>query len=72
MVYYVSCKNDNELYEWMDEIYKRISGLSTPTDFKHQVHVGFDYSTGEFTVFSCLIIGNAFNLGWLIKRVKNL
>jgi PHD/YefM family antitoxin component YafN of YafNO toxin-antitoxin module len=49
-IYYISCKNDDELYSWMDEIYKRSLGMSNPTNFKHQVHVGFDTMTGEFTV----------------------
>jgi hypothetical protein len=25
-------------------------GISSPTNFKHQVHVGFDTMNGEFTV----------------------
>ncbi|KAI8342345.1 kinase-like domain-containing protein [Chlamydoabsidia padenii] len=48
--YYISCKNDEELYSWMDEIYNRSSvGASGPTNFVHEVHVGFDPITGAFT-----------------------
>ncbi|CAG8549277.1 6311_t:CDS:10 [Acaulospora morrowiae] len=49
--YYLSCKNDEELYSWMDEIYARspLSGVSNPTNFSHNVHVGFDPVSGLFT-----------------------
>ncbi|CAG8454967.1 3090_t:CDS:10 [Ambispora leptoticha] len=49
--YYLSCKNDEELYSWMDEIYSRspLSGVSNPTNFVHNVHVGFDPVSGAFT-----------------------
>ena len=44
-------KNDDELYEWMEKIYCRcpsMGGVSNPTNFEHQVHVGFDNLTGAF------------------------
>ncbi|KAI8377542.1 kinase-like domain-containing protein [Radiomyces spectabilis] len=48
--YFIACKNDEELYSWMDDIYNRSpSGMSNPTDFVHNVHVGFDPITGAFT-----------------------
>ncbi|KAG1141999.1 hypothetical protein G6F37_007901 [Rhizopus arrhizus] len=48
--YYIACKNDEELYGWMDEIYNRSTvGASGPTNFVHEVHVGFDPNTGAFT-----------------------
>jgi protein-serine/threonine kinase len=48
--YYIACKSDEELYSWMDEIYNRSSvGTSGPTNFTHNVHVGFDPITGAFT-----------------------
>ncbi|KAI7865580.1 kinase-like domain-containing protein [Spinellus fusiger] len=48
--YYIACKNDEELYSWMDEIYNRSPvGASGPTNFVHEVHVGFDPITGAFT-----------------------
>ncbi|KAF9348901.1 Protein kinase [Mortierella sp. NVP85] len=49
--YFLSCKNDEELYSWMHEIYSRspLMGVSNPTNFVHQVHVGFDPNTGNFT-----------------------
>lgn len=47
----ISLKNDEELYGWHDEIYSRtLMGASTPTNFVHKVHVGFDPVTGAFTV----------------------
>ena len=50
--YFLSCKNDEELYSWMHEIYSRspLMGVSHPTNFVHKVHVGFDSNTGNFTV----------------------
>ncbi|KAI9263749.1 kinase-like domain-containing protein [Sporodiniella umbellata] len=48
--YFIACKNDEELYSWMDEIYNRSTvGASGPTNFVHEVHVGFDPLTGAFT-----------------------
>ncbi|KAF9578315.1 Protein kinase, partial [Lunasporangiospora selenospora] len=49
--YFLSCKNDEELYSWMHEIYERspLTGVSNPTNFVHKVHVGFDANTGNFT-----------------------
>ncbi|KAI9283376.1 kinase-like domain-containing protein [Sporodiniella umbellata] len=48
--YYIACRNDEELYSWMDEIYNRSPlGVSGPTDFVHKVHVGFNPATGVFT-----------------------
>ncbi|KAK9359855.1 kinase-like domain-containing protein [Lipomyces starkeyi] len=48
---FVSCKSDVDLYSWMDEIYGRcpLMGVSSPTNFTHKVHVGFDPSSGGFT-----------------------
>ncbi|KAI9245889.1 kinase-like domain-containing protein [Phascolomyces articulosus] len=48
--YYVACKSDDELYSWLDEIYNRSPlGASGPTNFVHEVHVGFDPISGAFT-----------------------
>ncbi|PWN21048.1 Pkinase-domain-containing protein [Microstroma glucosiphilum] len=49
--YYLQTKSDEELYGWMDDIYSRspLMGVSSPTDFVHQVHVGFDPISGAFT-----------------------
>lgn len=49
--YYLQLKNDEELYGWMDDIYSRspLMGVSSPTNFVHQVHVGFDPISGAFT-----------------------
>ncbi|KAF9913381.1 Protein kinase, partial [Lobosporangium transversale] len=49
--YFLSCKNDEELYSWMHEIYSRspLMGVSNPTNFVHTVHVGFDPNTGNFS-----------------------
>ncbi|RKO86045.1 kinase-like domain-containing protein, partial [Blyttiomyces helicus] len=49
--FFISCKSDEELYSWMDEIYQRspLMGISNPTNFVHKVHVGFDSTSGLFT-----------------------
>ncbi|KAJ3029125.1 UNVERIFIED_CONTAM: Protein kinase [Siphonaria sp. JEL0065] len=49
--YFMACKSDEELYSWMDEVYQRspLINISNPTNFVHQVHVGFDLSSGAFT-----------------------
>ena len=48
--FYISLKSDEELYSWMDEIYRRSPlGISTPTNFVHKVHVDFDKRNGIFT-----------------------
>lgn len=49
---YLSLKNDEEVYEWLDDIYNRspLSGVGQPTNFQHKVHVGFDPVSGGFTV----------------------
>lgn len=48
--YYISLKSDDELYGWMDEIYLRSPlGISNPTNFSHNIHVGFDPNSGVFT-----------------------
>ncbi|WFD44559.1 non-specific serine/threonine protein kinase [Malassezia psittaci] len=48
--YYLQLKSDEELYGWMDDIYHRTPlGASSPTDFVHRVHVGFDPVSGSFT-----------------------
>jgi len=43
---------DDEVYSWIDCIYERcpgMGGVSAPTSFSHQVHVGFDHKSGGFT-----------------------
>ncbi|TFK33091.1 kinase-like domain-containing protein [Crucibulum laeve] len=49
--YYLSLKNDEELYGWQDDVYSRspLMGVSNPTNFVHKVHVGFDPVSGAFT-----------------------
>ncbi|KAI8901587.1 kinase-like domain-containing protein [Globomyces pollinis-pini] len=48
--YYISFKSDEELYNWMDEIYLRSPlGFSNPTNFKHNVHVGVNQTNGSFS-----------------------
>ncbi|GAA6025215.1 hypothetical protein JCM10207_001493 [Rhodosporidiobolus poonsookiae] len=49
--FYFALKSDEELYSWMDDIYARspLMGVSSPTNFVHQVHVGFDPISGAFT-----------------------
>jgi P21-Rho-binding domain len=50
--YFLSLKNDEELYGWQDDVYSRspLMGFSNPTNFVHKVHVGFDPVSGAFTV----------------------
>ena len=50
--FYLSLKNDEELYGWLDDVYSRspLMGVSNPTNFVHKVHVGFDPVSGAFTV----------------------
>jgi protein-serine/threonine kinase len=48
----IKVKSDDDLYQWIDFIYARcpgMGGVSNPINFSHQVHVGFDPVTGEFT-----------------------
>ncbi|KAJ2999579.1 Protein kinase [Globomyces sp. JEL0801] len=48
--YYLGLQSDDELYDWLDEIYSRSPlGQSLPTHFIHHNHVGFDVNTGAFT-----------------------
>lgn len=51
-LYYFAFRTDEEVYAWMDDIYSRspLMGVSGPTNFVHQVHVGFDPISGGFTV----------------------
>lgn len=55
--WFLSLKNDEELYGWQDDIYSRspMAGVSNPTNFVHKVHVGFDPVSGAFTVRRSLI-----------------
>ncbi|WVQ76770.1 hypothetical protein IAR50_006444 [Cryptococcus sp. DSM 104548] len=48
---YFAFRSDDEVYAWMDDIYNRSPrlGVSQPTNFVHQVHVGFDPQSGGFT-----------------------
>ncbi|SDA02377.1 BZ3501_MvSof-1269-A2-R1_Chr12-3g03567 [Microbotryum saponariae] len=49
--HHLALKSDEELYSWLDDIYSRspLMGVSSPTNFVHQVHVGFDPVSGAFT-----------------------
>lgn len=49
---FVSVKSEQELYDWVDDVYSRcpsMGGVSNPTNFTHKVHVGFDPVSGGFT-----------------------
>ena len=50
--YFLSLKSDEELYSWQDDVYSRspLMSYSSPTNFVHKVHVGFDPVSGAFTV----------------------
>lgn len=48
---YISPKTEQELHNWLDSIFVKcplLSGVSSPTNFTHKVHVGFDPETGSF------------------------
>ncbi|RXW16802.1 hypothetical protein EST38_g9051 [Candolleomyces aberdarensis] len=49
--YFLSLKSDEELYSWQDDVYSRspLMSYSSPTNFVHKVHVGFDPVSGAFT-----------------------
>lgn len=49
---FIAFKSDEELYTWQDAIYSHslLSGISSPRNFVHRVHVGYDPVTGNFTV----------------------
>ncbi|TPX65616.1 hypothetical protein CcCBS67573_g08075 [Chytriomyces confervae] len=49
--YFLALRSDEELYAWQDEVYQRspLINISNPTNFIHQVHVGFDLTSGAFT-----------------------
>ncbi|KAG6887389.1 hypothetical protein C0992_012468 [Termitomyces sp. T32_za158] len=42
--YHLSFDNDEELYDWKDDVYSRcpLIGVGSPSGFTHNVHVGFD------------------------------
>lgn len=49
---HLALKSDDEVYGWKDDIYARspLMGFSNPVNFVHKIHVGFDPTTGNFTV----------------------
>lgn len=50
-IIYIATKTEQDLYSWLDSIFARcplLSGVSSPTNFTHKVHVGFDPETGSF------------------------
>jgi protein-serine/threonine kinase len=73
---YFAFRTDEEVYGWMEDIYSRspLMGVSQPTNFVHQVHVGFDPVSGGFTVgvFDVRRIPDANVLGTPCIVVKTL
>ena len=69
--YFLSLKNDEELYNWQDDIYSRspLSGVSNPTNFVHKVHVGFDPVSGAFTVST---VSRTMRSGRRLRSVRRL
>lgn len=48
---YIATKTESDLHSWLDAIFAKcplLSGVSSPTNFTHKVHVGFDPETGSF------------------------
>ncbi|KAF8809894.1 hypothetical protein BYT27DRAFT_7187162 [Phlegmacium glaucopus] len=53
--FYLSLKSDEELYDWLEDIYSLsplTSASSNPTNFVHKVHVGYDPISGGLTGMS--------------------
>jgi len=49
--YHLSFKNDEELYDWQDDVYLRSPlGEGKPFGFVHNIHVGTDPASGTFLV----------------------
>jgi protein-serine/threonine kinase len=49
---FISLKSLNDLYGWLDAIFAKCPStgtVSSPTNFTHKVHVGFDPTSGNFT-----------------------
>lgn len=49
---FISLKTLNDLYGWLDAIFAKCPStgtVSSPTNFTHKVHVGFDPTSGNFT-----------------------
>lgn len=49
---FISLKTINDLFGWLDAIFAKcpLTGtVSSPTNFTHKVHVGFDPTSGNFT-----------------------
>jgi len=69
--FYLSLKNDEELYSWQDDIYSRspLMGVGNPTDLVHQTHVGFDPVTGAFTVHPAPFSSGRFDRVALVSYV---
>ncbi|KAJ3314403.1 Protein kinase [Boothiomyces sp. JEL0838] len=48
--FYFALNSDHALYEWHDELYSRSAlGISSPSNFVHNVHVGYNANQGVFT-----------------------
>lgn len=63
---YIATKTEHELHSWLDAIFSKyplLSGVSSPTNFTHKVHVGFDPETGSF-------VGMPTNWEKLLKHSK--
>ena len=69
--FYISTTSDQELYSWIDCIYNRSPlGISSPTNFVHEVHVGFDPENGVFTV-SLIDLGAAQTVEGTPAKLEN-
>ncbi|KAI9327988.1 hypothetical protein BDR26DRAFT_874657 [Obelidium mucronatum] len=51
-----SCRSDEELYSWIDDIYQRCPriAIGEPTNFTHNMHVGID----DDGIYRWLMIGD--------------
>ncbi|AAS52480.1 AEL205Wp [Eremothecium gossypii ATCC 10895] len=63
---FIATKTELDLHTWLDSIFSKcplLSGVSSPTNFTHKVHVGFDPETGSF-------VGMPFNWEKLLKHSR--
>ncbi|KAF7361147.1 Non-specific serine/threonine protein kinase [Mycena sanguinolenta] len=51
-IYLLAFRSDDDIYDWKDAISYRITGISNPWNFKHNVHVGRDSANGEYSGLS--------------------
>ncbi|KAK9718733.1 Protein kinase [Basidiobolus ranarum] len=71
---FISFKSDDEMWSWMDAIYKRspMKGVSNPTNFNHTAHISFDDSTGMITTLDSNITAPQLSKNTLLENPEIL